>query len=120
MHELSIALSLMQLAEEQGRLHGAEVGKLAVMHIALGPLSGVEKEALISAFELAREASPFPLCRLEIREVALTGHCEACGETRDVVSRVDRVCAVCGGPVAKLITGREMQLESLAFSESSA
>ena len=50
MHELSIALSLLdQVAEEAERRGGVQVHAI---HLRLGPLSGVVKEALLSAYEL--------------------------------------------------------------------
>ena len=33
--------------------------QVEAIHLRLGPLSGVVKEALLSAYELAREATPF-------------------------------------------------------------
>ena len=48
MHELSIALSLLdQVAEEAERRGGVQVHAI---HLRLGPLSGVVKEALLSAY----------------------------------------------------------------------
>ena len=55
MHELSIALGIVDIAEEESDRRGG-VAVLSV-HIKLGPLSGVVKEALTSAYELAREGS---------------------------------------------------------------
>ena len=52
MHELSIALSLLDLVEEEAERRGVRV---AAVHVRLGPLSGVVRDALVSAFELARE-----------------------------------------------------------------
>src|SRR5439155_7885623 len=68
MHELSIALSILDIvAEEAERRNGARV--LAV-HLRLGPLSGVVKESLRSAYELAREGSGFEGSELFIEGVA--------------------------------------------------
>ncbi len=54
MHELSIALSILDIAEEEA---GDRVGRVAAVHLKLGPLSGVVKEALLSAYDLAREGT---------------------------------------------------------------
>ena len=45
MHELSIALALVEMAAEEAERHGARV---VAVHLRLGPLSGVVKEALLS------------------------------------------------------------------------
>jgi len=50
MHELSVAMSLIDAVEEEAPRHG---GRVVAVHLKLGPLSGVAKEALLSAFELA-------------------------------------------------------------------
>lgn len=68
MHELSIALSILDVAEEEMQRHPG--AKLDIINLRLGKLSGVVKEALASAYELAREPSPFPLARLVIEEVS--------------------------------------------------
>ncbi len=66
MHELSIAMSVLELAEEEAeRRGGAEV---TAIFLQIGTLSGVVAEALTSAFELARESSEFKNCRLVIEQ----------------------------------------------------
>ena len=55
MHELSIAMSILDLAGEEVERQGG--GRVVAIHLRLGPLAGVVKTALCSAFELAREAS---------------------------------------------------------------
>ena len=57
MHELSIALSIVDMAAEEAERQG---GRVVAVHLKLGPLSGVVKAALLSAYELAREGSPLP------------------------------------------------------------
>ncbi|MFI5070488.1 MAG: hydrogenase/urease maturation nickel metallochaperone HypA, partial [Terriglobales bacterium] len=43
MHELSIAMSIVELAEEEAQQRNAQV---TAVHLKLGALSGVVKEAL--------------------------------------------------------------------------
>jgi hydrogenase nickel incorporation protein HypA/HybF len=67
MHELSIALSLVELAsEEAGRLHAAHVNAL---YVRVGALSGVAVESLRFSFELAAEGSIVEGARLELETV---------------------------------------------------
>ena len=60
MHELSIALSILDIVEEESARRGDAA--VAAIHLRLGPLSGVVKEALLSAFELRERSrlSPTP------------------------------------------------------------
>ena len=65
MHELSIALSLVDaVCEELPRLGPA--ASVRSVYVRLGPYSGVVAEALTSAFELAIAGSPIEGARLEI------------------------------------------------------
>ncbi len=55
MHELSIALSIVEGAEEEVERQGG--GRVYAVHLRLGPLSGVVKEALLFSYELACEGT---------------------------------------------------------------
>ena len=50
MHELSIAMSIVEMAEEEAR---APRERVTAVHLKLGALSGVVKEALLSSYEMA-------------------------------------------------------------------
>jgi len=49
MHELSIAMSIVELAEEEAERRGVRID---VVHLKLGALSVVVKEALLSCYEM--------------------------------------------------------------------
>jgi hydrogenase nickel incorporation protein HypA/HybF len=66
MHELSIALGLIDLAAEEAVRQGSV--RVAVLYLRIGPLSGVTSEALQFSFELAAEGTPVEGARLEIEE----------------------------------------------------
>jgi hydrogenase nickel incorporation protein HypA/HybF len=69
MHELSIALSLIDtVCEELPRL-GNRVG-VRTVRVRVGSLSGVAREALAFAFDVAVEDSAIAGARLEIEETA--------------------------------------------------
>lgn len=56
MHELSIAVSLVEAAEEEAAKRGA--AGVSAVHLRLGPLSGVQKESLLFSYDLATEGTP--------------------------------------------------------------
>ncbi len=115
MHELSIALSILDVAgEEVARRGGPQV---EAIHLRLGLLSGVVKEALLSAFELAREATPFANSRLVVEEVPIVVFCSKCDAERPVRSMQEFCCAECDTPASKLIHGRELELAALELVE---
>lgn len=115
MHELSIALSILDVAGEEVERRGSP--QVEAIHLRLGPLAGVVPEALISAYELAREATPFAASRLIIEEVPIVVYCPSCDAERPVRSMQDFTCAVCGTAAAKLIHGRELELAALELVE---
>jgi hydrogenase nickel incorporation protein HypA/HybF len=111
MHELSIALSIFELAAEQVERQGG--GTVAAIHLRLGPLSGVVKESLRSAYELAREASPWPAAELVIEEVPLVAYCPACAAERALASAQWLCCPACGTPTPRVVRGRELEVVAL-------
>lgn len=68
MHELSIALSVIEVASEEARRQGG--GKVCAVHLRLGLLSGVVEQALCSAFELARAGTALAEADLVIEIVS--------------------------------------------------
>lgn len=111
MHELSIALSLLDLVAAECERRG-DCQVLAV-HLKLGPLAGVVKEALVSAYDLAREGSAFAQTDLVVEDVPLEMSCERCQATRRVRSLQDLVCEQCGAPAADIVSGRELEVVAL-------
>jgi hydrogenase nickel incorporation protein HypA/HybF len=115
MHELSIALSILDAADEQmARLGDARVSAL---HVRVGPLSGVIPQALVSAFELARTGTAFAACKLIIEETAVIVRCPACRMDRPVRSIQDIACSVCGTATSDLAGGRELELRAMEIDE---
>lgn len=111
MHELSIALNLLDIATEESERRGQAV--VRTIYIRLGPLSGVVPHALESAYELAREQSPFPDSRLVIEETVLTGYCDRCGQQCRIGSIQLLCCEQCGAAVSQLLSGRELEVTAM-------
>ncbi len=111
MHELSIAMSIIDIAAEELERQGG--GAVVSVHLRLGPLSGVVKEALTSAFELAREGSPVAQADLKIEEVPIEVFCPTCGSRQPVASPQDLCCGRCGAYTADIVSGRELEIVAL-------
>jgi hydrogenase nickel incorporation protein HypA/HybF len=110
MHELSIALSILDVAEEEAERRGLTVTGI---HLKLGPLAGVSNDALLSAFELAREASPLATANLVIEEVPIRAVCPKCECERPVESIQMLRCVICGTPTGQIVSGRELEIVAL-------
>ena len=113
MHELSIALSLLDLVEEESARHE---GRIAAVHLRLGPLSGVVREALVSAYEMAREGTAAEGADLVVEEVPVVVACRACEAERAPASAWDLRCPVCGGPTPEVVRGRELEVFALEIA----
>ena len=111
MHELSIAMSIVDAATEQA----AKMGNVRVVsiHLKLGPLSGVIKEALLSAFEMAREGTPFQETRLVIEEMPVIAFCTKCQTERTIESIQEMRCPVCGTVSPDVRGGRELEISAM-------
>lgn len=62
MHELSIAMSILDIAQEEAERRGNP--RVEAIHLRIGRMSGIVKEALLSAYELAAEQTPFAQSKL--------------------------------------------------------
>lgn len=110
MHELSIALSILELAEEEGERRG---GRVAAIHLKLGRFSGVVKDALLSAYEMAREGTALAQADLVIEDVPLVLHCSACAADRAPESAFELRCPDCGALTNEIVSGRELEVHAL-------
>jgi hydrogenase nickel incorporation protein HypA/HybF len=115
MHELSIALSIIDTAEEQAEQLGA--ARVLAVHLKLGPLSGVVKEALLASYEMAAEQSSIAGCRLVIVETDLRAFCPSCAAERPVISPVEICCSECGTPTPQITSGRELEVVAMEISQ---
>lgn len=113
MHELSIAMSLVEIAAEEAERRGARV---LAAHVRLGALSGVVKEALLSAYEMAAEGTALEGSALVIDEIPAAIHCPVCRQERTTRPFEWFSCAVCGTLATDLVRGRELELAALELA----
>ena len=111
MHELSIALSIVEMASEEAARHGA--ARVSTLRLKLGALSGVAKEALTFSFEIACEGTPLEGSQLVIEDVPVVSHCARCEIDEEINSIQDLCCPRCGELTQEIIQGRELELVSL-------
>ena len=64
MHELSIAVSIVEVAEEEAARNNA--GRVQSVRLRLGSLAGVAREALLFSYGIACEGTPLEGSRLLI------------------------------------------------------
>jgi hydrogenase nickel incorporation protein HypA/HybF len=122
MHELSIALSIVEGVEEElaCRVTGnvaEENERVEAVRLRLGPLSGVVKEALLFSFEAAAAGTRLEGCRLEIEDTPVVVYCPNCEAERTAVSAQNLSCSECGAPGGDVRSGAELQVFALELSQ---
>jgi hydrogenase nickel incorporation protein HypA/HybF len=110
MHELSLAMSLVDLAAEEGR---REQGAVRAVHLRIGDLVGIEPGMLRHAFGLAANGTPIEGSTLVIETVPAMIFCRGCNKTEPLRSQQWFGCSVCGAPSAEITQGREFELAAL-------
>jgi hydrogenase nickel incorporation protein HypA/HybF len=108
MHELSIAQSIIDIAEVKAREENSRC--IQVIKIRLGEFTTVVREALEFAFEVARRETLAESARLEIESVPMVVRCVACGPVTDPMREVCLLCPQCGLPL-EVVSGEELQVE---------
>src|SRR5271155_2398911 len=111
MRELSIAMSIVDLACEEAEMRGAP--GVDVVYLKLGTLSGVVKEALLFSYEIACQQTPLEGSTLLIEEVPIIANCPTCQERRHVQSMQSLCCVECGTPTPEILQGRELMVTAL-------
>ena len=107
---MSIALSIIELVEEEAKKAHAE--KIREVELDIGTLSGVEIESLSFAMELAVKDTVMESCKVNINQVAALSECHECGLVFETGSS-KTPCPECNGLNASIISGKELKVKSI-------
>ncbi len=110
MHEMSIALSIIDIATKEAQKAGSD--KITEIELEIGTLSGVEIEAMKFAMEFAVKNTLLENATVKIHEIPARFRCKTCMrefESDDQFS----VCPDCNSYDQDIITGKELRVKSL-------
>ena len=110
MHELSIALSILDLAAEEASKNDSST--ITQVDVEIGTLAGVESEALLFAWESARNDSPAQNAPLVIHSIKAEAECRECGKTFPI-EHFFAQCPYCESFRFDIKKGRELRIRSL-------
>jgi hydrogenase nickel incorporation protein HypA/HybF len=110
-HELSIAMSIVEFAQEESKRLGAE--RVDAVHLRIGALAGIVKDSLLFSFEMAVQDTELAGSRLVIEDVPGVVQCPQCKAARPIESAQSFCCAECGSPALEVVSGRELQVTAL-------
>ncbi|MCU1240366.1 MAG: hydrogenase expression/synthesis, HypA [Candidatus Acidoferrum typicum] len=115
MHELSIAMSIVEMAQEEAERRGG--AQVQAVHLRLGLLSGVVKEALLSSYEMVCHSTPLEGSQLLIEEIPVEVFCPQCAVPRLVRSIQWFCCPECGTATPTVLHGKELEVVALEITE---
>ena len=118
MHELSIAMSMVEMATEESQRLRAE--RVTALHLKVGLLSGVVKDALIFSYEVACAGTPLEGSKLIIEDVPVKVYCPRCSSEKELDSIQLFACSACGELTPEVLEGRELQVVAMEIEEKHA
>ena len=113
MHELSIALGIVDIAEKETKKAGAS--KVDLIELEIGALSGVELDSLEFVWPNAVEGTVLEKAKREIDFINAVGYCMEC----DVEFPMEYVydnCPNCKSYLKDIIKGKELRVKVLEVS----
>jgi hydrogenase nickel incorporation protein HypA/HybF len=111
MHELSLAVSLLEAVDAAAQREGAQ--RVASVRLRLGRMSGVVRDALLFSWEVARVDTIAHDATLIIDDVPVAVFCPTCRDERAVRDGEGLTCAACGTLAPTIVRGRELELVAL-------
>jgi len=108
MHEASIAISLLKTVSELCRQEGYD--SIESVRLKVGKAAGILPEALLFAFNVAKEGTIASQAELIIEPVPLGGFCKECGSQFESDERFVFSCPACKSSAINITRGKEMQI----------
>jgi hydrogenase nickel incorporation protein HypA/HybF len=110
MHELSIAMSIVEICTEELGKAGAD--KVTLVELEIGSLSGVEIDALEFSWDVAVKDTAVESAPLVIRRVDAAAKCRSC-HAEFPIDNFFSPCPQCGEYGFDVIRGKELQIKAL-------
>lgn len=111
MHEVSIALSLLEIATEYCKREG--YSGIESIKVKVGRASGVLPEALLFAFDAVKIGTIADKASLAIEEIPVSGFCSSCNSDFSVEEAYILFCPRCGDTSFRVETGRELNIQEM-------
>ncbi|MFD8999374.1 hydrogenase maturation nickel metallochaperone HypA [Streptomyces sp. NPDC059582] len=116
MHEMSIALAVIDQVEQAARQAG-EVTAVRSVRLQVGELAGVVPDSLSFSFELACAGTLLEGAELVTDAVPGRARCAPCAHEWAVGMPPRLSCPECGGTDTDLLAGRELQIVSVHWDD---
>lgn len=110
MHEMSLAMGILQIIEDAARAQ--QFARVRSVWLEIGALAAVEAEAMRFCFDAVTRGTVAEGASLEVIEVAGQGLCFNCNQTVPLAALYDP-CPACGGHPVQATGGTEMRVKEL-------
>ncbi len=111
MHEMSLAMSVMEIARRE--MERAGKTRLNGLEIEVGEQAGVERETFVAAMRAVTRSETGREVAVRIVDIPARAQCLVCGVRFRPRSFFPRVCPDCGSGQCLVTEGREFRLVSL-------
>ena len=115
MHELSIAISIVDTVIKQAAM--ASANRVSEVELEIGVLSGIEYESLEFALGVAAKDTILEETLFRIKRVEAVAECPEC-EHLYTPDGMFSHCPECNKPGIRLIRGTELQIKSLLVEQN--
>lgn len=113
MHELSIVMSIVDIAEEE--VKKAQAHHVDAIELEIGTLAGVEMEALYFTWPAAVKNTVLENADRVINEVQAVGLCTHCG-CEFKIHEPYQPCPACNNLLIRYLKGKELKVKALTVS----
>jgi len=110
MHEMSLALNIVELAEQAAR--DADATRITAIEIDVGEIAGVMLDALEFSLSVATRSTLAEEAKLTLHLIPGSAKCKDCGRTFHISERW-AVCPLCGGLSFDILAGKELTIKSI-------
>lgn len=111
MHELSIAVNLVDIATREAAAAGSE--QVDKVFLKVGVLSGVVRDALAFSFDIATQGTILEGATLDMEEVPVVVFCPTCQTEQTLPDVYPLRCPACGTMTADIRHGKELEIVAL-------
>ena len=112
MHELSIVMSIVDVAEEQVKIHHAK--EVERIDLEIGALAGIDDHALEFAWEAGVKDTILEKALRIIHKHDGRARCLECNKEFEISTLYDP-CPLCGEHLLQILQGKEMKIQSMVL-----
>ena len=113
MHELSIALSVIDLVEDT--IKGKESVEVVEVELEIGKLAGIDTQSLITALETASAYTPLNKAHYRIKILPAIAKCKTCGLKFNLQNYLSS-CPACESYETEIINGKELRIKTITIN----